>query len=185
MFSKYAAIPEYLDHCVTIRMIFCLVQLPDPLETTWRTMRHIFILNESGFKWGETSGNNSAPWPNCTFPFITPTVKPVLLAIKFCYQVWLQGVSKVTPKSVHNYCKTVLVLENEISNADKDLCTIILDIRTPNFRGLHLHDPHKESTGAANWETTFDMFTKESLKHSKQGILNNVGKYLLQLTVRL
>lgn len=71
-------------------------------------MRHSFILNESGLKWGDTRGNNSSPRPNCTSPFITPTVKPVLLAIKCCCWVWLQGVSKVTPKLVHNCCKKFL-----------------------------------------------------------------------------
>lgn len=142
-------------------------------------MRHSFILNESGLKWGDTRGNNSSPWPNCTSPFITPAVKSVLVAIKCCCQVWLQGVSKVTPKLVHNYCKTVLVLENEIWDAHEDLCTTMLNIRSPNFRGLHLHYPHEESAWAANWEKPFDVLTKESLNKSKQGILSHVGKCLL------
>lgn len=116
-------------------------------------MRHSFILNESGLKWGDTRGNNSFPWPNCTSPFITPTVKPELLALKCCCQLWLQGVPKVTPKLVHNSCKTVLLLENEIWDAHEDLCTTMLNVRSPNFRGIHLHYPHEESAWAANWET--------------------------------
>lgn len=132
-------------------------------------MRHSSILNESGLKWGDTRGNNSSPRPNCTSPFITP----VLLAIKCCCQVWLQGVPKGTPKLVHSYCKTVLVLKNGIWDADEDLCTTMLNIRSPNFRGLHLHYPHEESSWAVNWENPFDVLTKESLNKSKQGILNH------------
>lgn len=144
-------------------------------------MRHSFILNESGLKWGGTRGNNSSPWPNCTSPFITP----VLLTIKCCCQVWLQGGSKGIPKLVHSYCKTVLVLENKIWFADEDLCTNMLNIRSFNFRGLHLHYPHEESAWAANLENHFDVLTKESFNKSKQGILSHVGKCLLWLTVRL
>lgn len=128
-------------------------------------MRHSSILNESGLKWGDTRGNNSSPRPNCTSPFITP----VLLAIKCCCQVWLQGVPKGTPKLVHSYCKTVLVLKNGIWDADEDLCTTMLNIRSPNFRGLHLHYPHEESSWAANRENPFDVLTKESLNKKQAG----------------